>query len=247
MIRSVVGSPETLAVLIAMLVAGIAGPMAARVHRRVVTRRLVSRRSAPTQRRRRGLVATWRRTAARLLPRRHRRPPPAAVAAWCDGIGRRIRAGSTLRDALMATDSTDPALATAIGEIRHRLERGEPLGVALERPTSSDGQLGLGLAVISATARLGGPSSQPLDRVAAALRLRAADEQERTAHSAQARMSAHVLTFVPLGFLGLMLTLDDGVRTAATTPAGAAIIGAGLLLNGLGWFWMRTIIGRGSA
>jgi tight adherence protein B len=241
MIRSV----EALPLLVALLVVGIAAPSAAGVHRRLVTRRPLGDRSAPAARSHPGLLAAGRHTASRIMPRRRRRPTPEAVAAWCDGIGRRIRAGSTLRDALITTGSTNRALEAAVGEIRHGLERGESIGVALERPGHRGGDLGLGLAVISATARLGGPTSRPLDRVAAALRLRASDEQERTAHSAQARMSAHVLTFVPLAFLGLMLTLDDGVRAAATTQLGAAIIGAGLLLNGLGWHWMRTIIERG--
>ena len=77
-----------------------------------------------------------------------------------------------------------------------------------------------------------------------ALRLRAADGQERVAHSAQARMSAHVLTLVPLGFLALMLTVDADVRHATTTPTGATIIIVGLALNGVGWLWMRSVIGR---
>lgn len=239
-----ISSTEVVAVLVALLVAGVAAPPAARLRRRVLVRRPVSSRGRAPRRRREQLVDSARRAATRLAPSARRRPSAEAVATWCDGIGRRVRAGSTLRDALVTTETSSPALAAAVGEIQHGLERGEPIEVALDRRGPSDGNLGLGLAVIGATARLGGPSSQALDRVAAALRLRAADEHERLAHSSQARMSAHVLTLVPLGFLGLMLTVDDGVRDAVTAPTGAAIVGAGLLLNGLGWLWMRAVIGR---
>jgi Flp pilus assembly protein TadB len=239
-------SPEVGALLVALLFTAIVTPLAARLQRKLFTRRPAGNRGEPRRPRSGRLLAATRRTTTRLSRAGRRSPSADAVAAWCDGMARQIRAGSTIRDALATTNTSSVALSTALDEIQHDLGRGESIEAALDRHGLSGGHLGLACAVIAASARLGGPSSRPLDRAAAALRLRAADEQERVAHSAQARMSAHVLTLVPLGFLGLMLTLDDGVRTAATTPAGAAIIGAGLLLNGLGWLWMHTVIERGA-
>ena len=236
-------TPDTLGVLVALLVAGIVTPAMVRLHRRLAARRPATAHDRDARRRRRP-ARPLRRAVARLPRTRRRQPTAEAVATWCDSLARPMRAGDTLRDALCTSGSTNAALERELEAVRHGLERGEPIEVALDRCRCVGGHLALGLAVIGTTARLGGPSSQPLERVAAALRLRAADEQERMAHSAQARMSAHVLTLVPLGFLGLMLTLDADVRDAATTRTGAALIAAGLLLNGLGWFWMRAAIGR---
>jgi tight adherence protein B len=239
---AILDAPEASAVLVAILVAALLGPVVARARSRAVRRTL--RGSDPRHRVVARAIERSKAVGARLTSRRRGRPDADSVAGWCDDLSRRVRAGSTLRDALMVTGSSSPALAAVIAEVRHRLERGASIDEALADLVRDDGHLALAVAVIVSAARLGGPSAQPLDRAAAALRLRSADGQERVAHSAQARMSAHVLTLVPLGFLALMLTVDADVRQATTTPTGAAIIAVGLALNGIGWLWMRWVIGR---
>lgn len=239
---AIVGAPEAGAALVAILVAALLGPIVARVRGRALRRTF--RGSASRNRVVARAIERSKATGARLTPRWRPRPDADAVACWCDDLSRRVRAGSTLRDALIVTGSSSPALAAAIADVRHRLERGASIESALADRAHDDGHLALAVAVIVSAARLGGSSAQPLDRAAAALRLRAADGQERVAHSAQARMSAHVLTLVPLGFLALMLTVDADVRHATTTPTGATIIIVGLALNGVGWLWMRSVIGR---
>ncbi len=84
-----------------------------------------------------------------------------------------------------------------------------------------------------------------LDRAAATIRARAADADERAVHAAQARMSGQVLTALPLGMLALLVGTDADVRTAVVTPIGATCITIGLLLNAIGWWWIRSIT-RGS-
>ena len=98
--------------------------------------------------------------------------------------------------------------------------------------------------MIAVSATLGGASAAPLDRAAAALRLRAVDDEERRSHSAQARLSAHVLTVIPVGMLALLVTTDPDVRAVVVEPVGAACVATGLLLNATGWVWMRHTIGR---
>ena len=97
-------------------------------------------------------------------------------------------------------------------------------------------------SVLAGTADIGGSAAAPLDRVAGALRLRVVDSQERDAHSAQARLSAHVLTLVPLGVLVLLVATDAHVRSVVVQPFGAVLLAAGLTLNLSGWWWMRIII-----
>jgi Flp pilus assembly protein TadB len=91
-------------------------------------------------------------------------------------------------------------------------------------------------------ASAGGSPAAPIDRVAAALRLRAVDRAERASQAAQARLSAHVLTVVPLVMLTLLAIVDADVRAAIAGGPGAASVGIGLLLNASGWCWMRRIV-----
>jgi tight adherence protein B len=63
------------------------------------------------------------------------------------------------------------------------------------------------------------------------------------AQAAQARLSAHVLTVVPLAMLLLLLLIDADVRAALQTSIGALCVVIGFVLNAVGWKWMRHIIG----
>lgn len=103
--------------------------------------------------------------------------------------------------------------------------------------------LRLALTVILTSARLGGSAAPAIDRTAATLRQRAADADERSVHAAQARLSAHVLTAVPVFMLALLMIGDADVRSAAMSTTGVVCIGVGMMLNVIGWIWMRRIIG----
>lgn len=166
------------------------------------------------------------------------------VADWCESLARRVRSGSSLRHAVEAVEP-DNALRPALAPIRHRLTRGVPLAavVAGDHGDSTGVDLQLALDMIGVAASLGGSPAEALDRTATTLRQRAADRADRRTQAAQARISAHVLTVVPLGVLALLLISDDGIRAATATPAGAACIAGGLVLNGLGWIWMRALTG----
>ena len=61
---------------------------------------------------------------------------------------------------------------------------------------------GLAFTVLRSCARFGGPAAAPLERAAATLRARDAVAAEQQAQSAQARLSARVLTLVPIALLG---------------------------------------------
>ena len=114
---------------------------------------------------------------------------------------------------------------------------------ACRPPVDSGAHLGLAIIVITTAARLGGSPAPAIDRTAGTLRQRAVDADERTVHAAQARLSAHVLTAVPLAMLLLLLVTDDDVRATATSTLGATCIAVGLSLNAIGSTWMRRIIG----
>jgi tight adherence protein B len=186
-------------------------------------------------------------------PRPRRRPPRPRpdrrrshrvgdddVAAWCDDAARRVRSGASLTTAVLDARSSGP-LAAQLDPIRLAIDRGATLGDAVLRVAAPPGPLVLALAVVRACAELGGPAASPLDRVAATLRARAADAAERRAHSAQARLSALVLTAMPAGTLAVLVVVAAPIRAVMATPAGVGCGLAGSALNVVGWTWMRRI------
>ncbi len=180
-------------------------------------------------------------------PRRRRPVQPDDAAAWCDELARRVRAGSTLRDALTHATPAGPDLRDAVAPTRLALERGASVADAVtiaeadRRVHAGHRHVALVLSVARACAVTGSPPAEPLDRTAGALRRRAADRDERSAQAAQARMSAHVMTIVPLVALGLLAVADPQVRRTAVSPVGVACLVAGGGLNALGWWWMRRV------
>lgn len=183
-------------------------------------------------------VRATRPSIGRLRWPRSRRSGPADIAAWCDALAREVRSGASLGAALRTTAPPDDTSLTAI---RHRLARGLTMSDALAiAPTSTDEQAAL--TVLSACAHHGGAAARPLDQVAATLRRRAADAAERAVHSAQARLSALVMTVLPGAVLLLLLVTSPSVRATVVSPLGGAVVGLGLVLNAIGWWWMRRII-----
>ena len=192
------------------------------------------------------LQARWR-TA-------HTTISPSAVAEWCDALARALRAGTSLRAALISIEPTNPALAHRSEAVRKALVRGATVSTAVtglhadatSRPQRQSSHIALATAVLATSGSIGGPTAASLYRLAGALRLRVADGQERSAHSAQARLSAHVLTFVPLSLLVLLAATDSAVRAELSQPAGLTLVSLGLTLNLAGWWWMRCIIKAGA-
>lgn len=176
-------------------------------------------------------------------PRRRRRPPAdrtERLAAWCTDVARQLRAGESLAAAVgQAPRPDDAKLADAIAPV----ERGEPPG----RDTGVDRDLALVLSVLTAVVVHGGPAAEPLDRAAAVLRSRAALEAEAHTQSAQARWSAQVMTALPSGMLMVLVATSASVRSAVTSPAGTVVVVAGVLLNGVGWWWLRHLLTRPTA
>lgn len=169
-------------------------------------------------------------------------PAARAVAAWCDDVARRVRSGSTLRDAITMLPA-DPATERATAPLRLAIERGASVADAIARADTGGAHLRLALGVITTASRIGGPAAASIDRAAMLLRQRAADLDERATQAAQARLSSHVMTAVPLLMLAALVATDGDVRSVVTSPIGTVCVVAGLALNAAGWWWMRRIVG----
>lgn len=175
----------------------------------------------------------------RRLRTRRRHVGPAGIAAWCDALADDVRSGATIGAALR---SHDPPPGSRLVRIRDGLRRGLPLATAVEGAAHTADERVV-TTVLAAIARHGGEAAQPLDRVAATLRRRAADDAERLTQSSQARLSALVMTLLPGAVLLLLVATSPSVRATIATPFGAAVVVLGALLNAVGWWWMRRLIG----
>jgi tight adherence protein B len=195
----------------------------------------------------------WSPAARRRRGRRRRKagpPDDLAVASWCEHAARAVRSGRSVTAAIeQATDDVpelEPTMAPVVSAVRRGRPLGDAIGVLGATARSTRRALPattLVASVLSACLELGGPIAPPLDRVGGVLRTRAALADEQQAQSAQARLSARVLTIVPLALLGLLAVSDAKVRAAIGTPAGMAAVTLGAILNSVGWWWMRRIVG----
>ncbi|WP_300624115.1 type II secretion system F family protein [Ilumatobacter sp.] len=164
------------------------------------------------------------------------------MAAWCDELSRATRTGSTLPAAIRAAP-VPASCGEQIGQLTFALDRGMPLRDAIAGAPRAP-HLDLALTVLTACAEHGGHPGQPLDRAAATLRARAADLADRRTQSAQARLSAVVMTILPLLMLAVMLVASAPIRGALASPVGLVVLVIGGALNVLGWRWMQRLIDR---
>lgn len=165
---------------------------------------------------------------------RHARRPTTTAATW-----------ATLLDTTAAEVRSGAALSAAWTRAleRHGLDI-DPTPAAAARRTPRDRDEAVVVQVIGAAVELGGPIAATLDAGAALLRERVAARADAEAHAAQARLSARVLTAVPLVFAAWSAVSSAGFRAALLGGPGAvaACLGAGL--NLAGWRWMRHIVER---
>lgn len=178
--------------------------------------------------------------AGRRFSRHHSADHTPDYASMLDAIARQVRSGSSLTAAIVdEVDGSSPLAA-----ISGPLSAGGSLVDVLAEVVPSNPDLALAVQALSATAHLGGPIAATLDEAAAVLRERAAARAERRAHASQARLSARVLTIVPLGFAAWSAVASHSTRQIyISTFAGGICASSGLALNVLGWQWMRRIIG----
>jgi tight adherence protein B len=224
-------------IALALVAAALVAVLAAHAPRRAVA----ARRPGPTRQRTR-----W----ARLVPARRVGPPDEpTVAAWCDDVARRVRAGASLTGAVEA-DPRDERIAQVLDPVRLALRRGASLADSARTAAraADGGAWSLALGAVHAAAVLGGPGAAALEQTAAVLRARHADQAERRVHAAQARMSTLVLTVLPIASLVVAVAGSAAVRDAVVSATGAACVTAGLALELAGWWWSRRILdGRGPA
>lgn len=154
------------------------------------------------------------------------------LIAFLDATATRVRAGDSPLGALRAAMRDRPRVAERLGAAL--LD-----GDAPPDATTAGERLVLHTCALVRTS--GGCVAETLDSAASVLRARAAIRAEAHTHSAQARLSAAVLTCIPVGMAALIALGRTGRATMAS-PLGLVCVGVGATLNLLGWWWMRHLI-----
>lgn len=131
-----------------------------------------------------------------------------------------------------------------IAVVVQRADRGEPLGAALDawarsRPLP---EVRLVVAALGLGLEAGAASARTVDGLAATLRERSAVAGEVSAQATQARLSALVISALPLAFTTWTCLTDRRIADFLfATPAGWGCLLGGVTLNALGALWMRRI------
>jgi len=162
-------------------------------------------------------------------------------------IARDMRSGSSFAAALAEGLGAHPTVLPAVSQaLAQGYTTREALGAVHIAPGARAATDELVLQALRACHRGGGPAVVALERASAVLRERRAWRAERMAQSAQARLSARILTILPV-VVGLWAVLTSArVRCAYLAnpvPMVAAVVGVGIDLLGL--WWMRRIVARG--
>ncbi len=195
-----------------------------------------------------GSVGVWIASAA------WRRRCDARLAAALDeqladavrSLAAGTRAGFSIPQAIeFAAGEGQPPLAPALARIVDSLGLGVGLDEALERWArevgTDDARLVVG--VLALHRRSGGDLPHVLDQVAATLRERSSAAREVRALTAQARLSGAILGLLPVGFFGfLWMTSRGDIEGAFHSPVGVGAVMAGLVLEGLAFLWIRSLL-----
>jgi len=172
----------------------------------------------------------------------------AELPSAMDAVARGLRSGGSLRQALAeaaaAAGTAGGTLATDLRAVARATGHGATVVAALEAWAARRPRPGVRLAVAALClgAETGGAGARAVDGVAATLRVRQATLAEARALATQARVSAVVIGVAPLAFCALAAATDD--RTAdflLRSPAGLAMLLAGLSLDALGALWMARL------
>ena len=168
----------------------------------------------------------------------------AALPAALEAVARSLRSGAALRAAVAEAAAVTPgSLGADLARVARAAEA-DGIVAALDGWAGARPLPGVRLAVAALClgAETGGAQARAIDGVAMTLRQRLAVAAEARALASQARASAAVIALAPLLFCGLTSATDRRVGAFLFgSGAGAAVLAAGLLLDGVGAWWMARL------
>lgn len=181
--------------------------------------------------------------------------PPVVVIArenWShadsfDALARSARHNATASDALQQLPEHVPSIfRTVIQHVRHLHTVVDAIDTASSAADNEDDRTTLWL--LHAALVHGFFIPQALDRGAVVLREIATARGELAVASAQSRLSARILTFIPLGLAAFAALVSDTARSAMFgSSTGFTALCVGVLLSWLGWRWIHRLVEKVNA
>ncbi len=178
------------------------------------------------------------------MTRRRNHTRPDAIVDALYGVADALSSGDSLRQALLrsAVEADSP-----LAPVSSALAEGRPLAPTLRAaalsPNPGDTAVSSALCVLAVHAEAGGDPLAAVRSLAARLARRQAARDEARALTTQARLGARAILVLTPAFLGLLALSDPrGAARWFGDPHTRLAIGAGLLLQGLGALWIRTIV-----
>jgi len=161
-------------------------------------------------------------------------------------IVRAVRIGIPVSQAvqLVATDSPAPT-STEFVRLSEFLSVGKPLDEAMTELAERNGlpEYRFFAAALTLQNQTGGGLATTLENLADVIRKRVYARAKGYALAAEARMSALVLTILPVfTFFALLLVSPVYIRLLIETESGHKVLGLAIALLGTGQFCMRTLI-----
>lgn len=171
--------------------------------------------------------------------------PPGEVVGEVVRLRTSLAAGRSLLAGLAELAQAGGPWSAAAERMVRRVRSGVAMRDALDTWAGDGDAPALVADALVIAGATGGSQVAALDAVAATLRDRRSLQREIRALSAQAWVSALIVVLAPLGFAALVAVLDARVRAFyAGTIAGPACLVGGLLLDGVGAWWMAALIRR---
>lgn len=168
----------------------------------------------------------------------------ASLPEMLELIARSLRGGADLHTALRDVSGGSNEAGRTLGSVLERIDAGERLGEAVDRWVIALGHQDA--AIVRAVIRLGdttgGSMANALNGAAATLRERSALRGEIRALTSQSRASAMVVALSPLAFLVVVAATDPrSSHVLFSTNLGRMCLIGGLILDGVGLFWMHRL------
>ena len=163
-----------------------------------------------------------------------------AIPQALELTARALRSGASVLTALdgVATELPETGLRPVVSRVRGGLSLSEALDGWIAR--APDRQTAAALLVLGH--RSGAAMAASLDAAAASLRQRQALGEEIRALTSQTRASGMVVAAAPAGFAIVVTVVDrDALSALVSTPIGLLSLMLGLVLEGLGLWWMARL------
>jgi tight adherence protein B len=183
----------------------------------------------------------------RWTERRLRRARAAQLPEFVDGVVRSARAGTSLPLAVRdGAEVVGPPLLDDVARLERDLALGLPWAVALARWSDHVGNDDLALFTTACAlgAEMGRGTADALEGVATTLADRRSVAAEARSAASQATASAVLLAALPVAFALVLAAVDPrSVVVLVATPTGWACATAAIVLDAVGFWWMRRLIG----